>query len=266
MPGSLSNSGENGYLDGRFDAVLFDLGSTLIYFDANWREILPSSDAELLRSLKDAGLELDETAFLSSFRAQLGAYFTERETEFIEYTTAHILRRVLSDYGVSGVSDIVIRRALADMYAVTQKYWMPEPDAHETLDWLRQKGYRLGLISNASDDADVQTLLDNAGLRSYFDLITTSAAQGVRKPNPQIFWTALNTLGMLPSRAAMVGDTLGADILGAQNSGIYSIWITQRADSPANQAHADTIHPDATIHTLSELPGLLTRLDSESSL
>jgi FMN phosphatase YigB (HAD superfamily) len=53
-------------------------------------------------------------------------------------------------------------------------------------------GYRLGLISNAGDDADVQTLLDQANLRAYFEIILTSAGQGIRKPNPKIFWTALN--------------------------------------------------------------------------
>jgi 2-haloalkanoic acid dehalogenase type II len=146
------------------------------------------------------------------------------------------------------------------MYAVTQKFWKPEPDAHATLEQLRQEGYRLGLISNASDDADVQALVDNAGLRDYFEVILTSAAQGIRKPNPQIFWTALDSLDVLPAQAAMVGDTLGADILGAQNAGIFSIWVTRRAATPANLAHADTIIPDARIDSLSSLPDLLNRL------
>jgi FMN phosphatase YigB (HAD superfamily) len=116
------------------------------------------------------------------------------------------------------------------------------------------------MISNAGDDADVQHLIDRAGLRPYFQVILSSAAQGIRKPNPRIFTTALAALKSTPGQAAMVGDTLGADILGARNAGIYAVWITRRADSPANRAHADTIRPDATIAALSELPGLLDRL------
>jgi FMN phosphatase YigB (HAD superfamily) len=58
----------------------------------------------------------------------------------------------------------------------------------------------------------------------------------------------------------MVGDKLSADILGASKAGLYSIWITRRADIPANQAFAAEIIPDATIATLSELPGLLEYL------
>jgi FMN phosphatase YigB (HAD superfamily) len=53
----------------------------------------------------------------------------------------------------------------------------------------------------------------------------------------------------------MVGDTLGADILGAKNAGVYSVWITRRA--PSNQPHQELIIPDATIDSLSALPGLL---------
>jgi FMN phosphatase YigB (HAD superfamily) len=58
----------------------------------------------------------------------------------------------------------------------------------------------------------------------------------------------------------MVGDTLGADILGARNSGIFSIWIRRRANTPGNRAHVDNILPDAQIDTLSELPGLFAQL------
>jgi FMN phosphatase YigB (HAD superfamily) len=58
----------------------------------------------------------------------------------------------------------------------------------------------------------------------------------------------------------MVGDRLGADILGAQNAGMFSIWVTKHANSPGNRAHLDTIRPDATIETIEELPGLLEQL------
>jgi HAD superfamily hydrolase (TIGR01549 family) len=245
-------------LKNRFAVVLFDLGSTLIYFNADWTRIFPESTDRLLDTLRISGLELEEALFLASFQEQIRAYYVERETEFIEYTTAYILRRVLSDFGYPDPAEALLRSALAEMYAVTQQYWKVEADAHHTLDLLKRDGYRLGLISNAGDDADVQRLVDNAGIRPYFDVILTSAAQGIRKPNPRIFWTALEELDANPSQAAMVGDTLGADILGAKNAGIYSIWITRRASTPANLAHQDTIRPDAIIATLDELPVLLS--------
>lgn len=240
------------------EAVIFDLGSTLIYFKGEWPEVLRQSDLQLLKHLQTAGIQLDGEAFLAEFRSHLEAYYAERDTEFIEHTTAHYLRTLLAKWGYPEVSETLISRALQAMYAVSQARWQPEADAIPTLEILRQQGYRLGLISNASDDADVQTLVDKARLRPYFEVILSSAAQGIRKPNPLIFHTVLDRLGVPPGLAVMVGDSLGADILGAHNAGMRAIWITRRADTSANRAHEDTIQPDGIISTLSELPALLS--------
>jgi 2-haloalkanoic acid dehalogenase type II len=243
-----------------FEALIFDLGSTLIYFDANWSKITSQATAELIRYLKSAGLNLDGETFSQEFSARLEKYYAEREAEFIEYTTAYNLRALLAEWGYPKVPDAVIEPALEAMYSVSQAHWKPEADAIPTLKELRERDYRLGLISNAADDADVQALVDKADLRPYFEIILSSAAAGIRKPHPRIFEMALEALEATPSSAAMVGDTLGADILGAHNSGMFSIWITRRANVPANRAHSDTIKPGATVEALSEIPDLLEDL------
>jgi putative hydrolase of the HAD superfamily len=244
----------------RFDALIFDLGSTLIYFDGYWPDISAQADHIMLRHLQKAGIELDEGTFLVNYRRQVDDYYQERESEFIEYTMMYVLRDTLAKWGYKDLPDNLLRQALDAAYAVSQAYWRPEADASATLQSLRRNGYRLGLISNAADDQDVQQLVDQAQIRPFFDHILTSAAEGIRKPNPRIFQIMLDTWGLPAHRVAMVGDTLGADILGARNAGIFGIWITRRADSPANRAHAETIIPDAKIATLSELPFLLENL------
>ena len=243
-----------------FEAIIFDLGGTLIYFEGSWPEVMAEAGMELHRSLREAGLDLDQDAFMQEFHTQLETYYVERESDYREYTTLYVVQKVLQVWGYSDVQENVIREGLQAMYAVTESHWHVEQDAALTLGTLGEKGYRLGLISNAGDDADVQTLVDDANLREYFDLIITSAAEGIRKPSPHIFHKMLNYWGIEPSQAAMVGDTLSADILGASKAGLYSIWIARRADTPANQALAAEIFPDATIATLSELPGLLENL------
>lgn len=243
-----------------FDAIIFDLGSTLIYFEGKGEEIYQKANEELFGYLQDTGLPLEKERFLKEFSERLERYFLERDSEFIEYTTAFVLRSLLEEYGYENLSNDLIESALKIRYAISQEYWKAEAETHSVLNYLRSEGYKLAIISNAGDDADVQTLIDRAGIREYFDYITTSAAQGIRKPNPRIFRTALEHLKTEPSKAAMVGDTLGADILGAHNAGMYAIWITRRQDRAANQAHLDTIIPDATIDSLAELPGLLERI------
>ena len=244
-----------------FDALLFDLGNTLIYFTGDRPLVLAQADVVLLQHLKIAGVNLrDEQAFMEDYRTRLDDYFTAREFAFIEYTTAHILHTLLSDWGYAQVPADLIRSVLRAMYAVSEAHWQLETDTLPTLTFLQREGYRLGLISNASDDDNVQALVDKAGIRQYFDFVLSSAAVGFRKPNPRIFTLALENWSIPPDRAAMIGDTLGADILGAKHAGIFSIWLTRRADVPANAAHADTIQADAVILTLSELIQLLSEM------
>jgi HAD superfamily hydrolase (TIGR01662 family) len=244
----------------KINAVLFDLGSTLIYFDDDWQSVIPVADQALVESLAASGVDLSE-GFIDEFRSQMRAYNLERETEFIEYTTQYLLRSVLEAQGHEPLTDDVLRRALEAFFRVTESHWKTEADALLVLQDLQAQGYRLGLVSNAGDDANVQRLVDRAGVRPYFEALLTSAAEGIRKPNPKIMLKALEALGVPPAQAVMVGDTLGADMLGAHNAGIFSVWITRRAVSPANQAHLDTIHPDASIASLEELLYLLETLN-----
>lgn len=242
----------------RLDVVLFDLGNTLLYFDSVWEQVIAEMDAAFLRSLKTSGVNLDGQDIIHQMEARFAEFEAQKAGEFLEFTTAFILRSLLDDLGYAELSEPILQRAIRDMFAVSQAHWLPEPDALPMLQTLHAQGYRMGLISNAGDDHDVQTLIDKAGIRGYFDIILTSAAQGIRKPNPRLFHQALQKWGAKPEQAVMVGDTLGADILGAKNAGIYSVWITRRA-SP-KQPHQDLIIPDATIEALSELPGLVASL------
>jgi 2-haloalkanoic acid dehalogenase type II len=241
----------------RLEAILFDLGNTLITFDGDMSSVLEEAGQALVQALAASGLPLDGARFVQDFRSDLEAYYREREIEFLEHTTLVVLRRTLERWEIPAVPEMALRQALAAMYAVTQSHWQVEDDARSTLTALRQAGFRLGLISNAGDDQDVQTLVDRAGLRPFFEVIVSSAALGIRKPNPRIFQVVLEEMGIPPERAAMVGDTLGADVLGAQHAGLLSIWLTRRAGTPQNQAHRHTIHPDLVIDRLADLPAAL---------
>jgi putative hydrolase of the HAD superfamily len=123
---------------------------------------------------------------------------------------------------------------------------------------LEENGYRIGLISNAGDDKDVQQLLQKFRVSRFFDFALTSAACSYRKPHPRIFEMALSNWYFLPSEAVMVGDNLDADIKGAKNAGLSSIWLKRRASS--RKVHQTEIQPDAEISTLSELSAALDRL------
>lgn len=240
--------------------VIFDLGNTLIHFEGFRPEVIQEADQQLLDHLVEEGLEVDPQPFLARFREKVNQYYDEREAEFIEYTTNYILRVVLEELGYKDVEESLLSPALKSHYKVFQAYWKPEEDAKPTLKQLQKEGYKLGIVSNAADDDDVQTLVKNAGLRPFFDFVLSSAACRVRKPNPYIFQLALQNWGLPADKAVMIGDTLGADILGARNAGLYSIWLTRHTDTPGNRDHLDTIRPDLEATSLADIPGLIKSL------
>lgn len=242
--------------------LIFDLGSTLLYnaHDHNWGAILPRMRSDLLARLLAAGYTLDGPTFLNRFSAKFQEFNEQRQTDWVEYTTEWILRRTLEEMGAPPPEPPVISAALQAYYAYSESLWQPMPGLHETLQRLAAVPLKLAIISNASDDANVQRLIDTAGLRRYFDPILVSAAVGIRKPNPKIFERVLSAWQLPPQACVMIGDTLGADILGAQMAHLHNIWLTAQADHPGNRAHREMIIPEATAATLADVPALLDQL------
>lgn len=234
-------------------AVLFDLGNTLIYSPHAWPPVLTQAERALTDSLCQSGLLTDCDTFHLDFRRSLDDYYASRDEDLFERTTESVLSGLLQQKGVRNPPANALRAALDAFYAVTQQNWHPEEDARDTLRTLQQRGYRMGIVSNAADHQDVQQLVEKAQLQPYLDFIVTSASCSYRKPHPRIFELALAHWGIAPREVAMVGDSLEADIAGARQVGLLGIWITRRA--PRYTSHP--AEPDHTINTLAELPSLL---------
>ncbi len=101
--------------------------------------------------------------------------------------------------------------------------------AEMILDYLAEK-YTLHIITNGFND--VQHLkLKNSGINKHFSTVTTSEEVGVKKPNPLIFTSALKKANASPSSSIMIGDTFEADILGAENVGMETMYYNYRKES-----------------------------------
>lgn len=239
-------------------AILFDFGGTLMYGRQDWAPIIAKADEALTDYLRSQGMEISLNTFPTEFRKRLDEYFKQREKDLLETTYTFVLRELLHEKGYDDVPPATLRRALDTLFSVTQTNWALEEDAIPALQQLRALGYHLGIISNAGDDDDVQQLARRFGITEYFDFILTSAACSYRKPHPRIFELALSHWYCPPNEAVMVGDNLDADIRGAQEAGIYGIWISRRA-SPEMEKQ-EQVQPDASLSSLLELPATLDRL------
>lgn len=241
-------------------AVFFDLGYTLINFEGDYQALITKSYFVLARALTQAGYPVEAGAFVERFNTILSDYYQSRDEDLIERPVELFLARVLNWLGHPEPPREVIRAALAEMYQTTEAHWQLAPGAGDVLALLQHEGYRLGLISNAANADNANRLIDRFGLRGFFEVILISAVEKIRKPDQRIYTRALKNLRVPPERAVMVGDTLTADILGAQNAGMRTVWITTRADHPENTRVCDQITPDAVIHHLAELPAILLKI------
>ncbi|MBB6680540.1 noncanonical pyrimidine nucleotidase, YjjG family [Aequorivita sp. 609] len=99
----------------------------------------------------------------------------------------------------------------------------------ETLDYLSGK-YRLHIITNGFEEVQ-RKKIDNSGLKKYFLTITTSEEVGLKKPHPTVFYTAMEKASVTPDKSIMIGDSFEADILGAQNAGMHTLFYNYRNEA-----------------------------------
>ncbi|MDN3724322.1 YjjG family noncanonical pyrimidine nucleotidase [Aequorivita sp. SDUM287046] len=101
----------------------------------------------------------------------------------------------------------------------------------EILDYLSSK-YNLHIITNGFEQ--VQYLkLNNSGIKKYFKTVTTSEEVGLKKPHPSVFQAALNKASAVPNKSVMIGDSFEADIIGANNAGMHTLFFNYRNEAVA---------------------------------
>jgi len=235
--------------------IIFDLGGTLMHSREDWVSVFARADQALAAKLKENDVELDAKVF----RDRLHEYYEQRDQDYQETTYHFVLRELLKDLGYAEVAEPVLRSALDAMYTVTQTNWMLEDDTVATIQKLKSNQYHLGIFSNAGDDKYVQELIENFGIRSYFDFVLTSAAAYYRKPHPRAFEIALAQWSIPPEDAVMIGDSLEADIRGAKRLNMKTIWLTRRAQFNADLEQR--IQPDFSLPSLNDLLPLLEQIN-----
>ena len=124
--------------------------------------------------------------------------------------------------------------------------------AHELMDYLKGKGYRMHMCSNGFHEVQYKKL-DACGLRDHFDTIILSEDAGVNKPSPLYFDYALRVSGATREKTLMIGDNLQSDILGALNAGLdamlYNRWSIDNKDIPKM--------PTFIVNNLRDIMGIL---------
>jgi putative hydrolase of the HAD superfamily len=235
------------------EAVLFDWGDTLMDF---------RYDPDLVAAGHRAGLEAldrdempEAEAIAEHFREHYEPLFWAPGTiEEIEYPG--LVRELLGHFSIEVTDEELMRYLEAEHTA-----WVPAfvlgATTHALLEALRNRGLKLGLVSNAFDPPWIlHRDLERRGLAERLDIAVFSSEVGRRKPDPAIFEAALEPLGMAPENAVFVGDRLFEDVRGAGELGmttVQALWF--RADE-----HAEGREPDYEAFTQMDVLNIADRL------
>jgi putative hydrolase of the HAD superfamily len=223
------------------EAVIFDWGGTLSEF----------VDAELVDAWRLAARHLDP-----AHEDELAARLVRVEGEFWATTSSHQRSATLAELLATATEELGldVAEALLEEAAVRHlDAWTPhirhDPDAAPTLAALRDRGLRIGMLSNTHWPRSFhERFLDRDGLVQLIDARLYTSEMPFQKPHPSAFLTAAGALGVEPGRAVFVGDRPWDDVSGAQAVGMRAV-LRPNPFAP----DLEGITPDARIATLPEL-------------
>ena len=226
----------------KYKHLFFDLDHTLWDFDANAKETLSElySIFDLDKSIK------------TPFEAFYPKYLFHNEVLWDRYHKGLIssdelkwkrMWRTLLDFKIA---DEPLARELSGKFLEilpTKKLLFPY--TKEILDYLNEKDYELHLITNGFEKTQ-WSKLNNSGLGEYFTHVVTSEMSNSLKPKKEIFDYALDKAQAMLPESIMIGDNLDADIYGAMNAGMDTVFV--------NHINAVTdLKPTYTVTHLKEL-------------
>ncbi|MDB1089689.1 HAD-IA family hydrolase [Streptomyces sp. ACA25] len=115
----------------------------------------------------------------------------------------------------------------------TPEAWSPYPDAAEVLSLLKQRGLRVGVLSNIG--WDLRPLFRAHGFAPFVDSYVLSFEHGIQKPDPTLFRIACDKLNTAPGDTLMVGDSRradgGAQAIGCAFLQVPHLPVTERPDA-----------------------------------
>jgi HAD superfamily hydrolase (TIGR01549 family) len=232
-------------------AILFDLGSTLIEYEAvPWDQLNQLCADSAREFLATEGYTVpDPTQFHLTFEAAKADHRRTASESLVEWNVPMIARKYLQEQVPSFPLDQVDRFFDA-YYAPVDRLLYIYDDTLATLERLRSRYGTIGLISNTVfPERAHRHELARFGIEPFLDFAIFSSTFGLRKPHPDIFLKAARLAGAEPGECVYVGDRYVEDVLGPTRIGMPAVLRLK-----AGRAYPPEM-PEATrrISTLSEL-------------
>jgi putative hydrolase of the HAD superfamily len=164
------------------------------------------------------------------FAARLGLSLERFEVLWMETYPLRETGRLAESFRALGADDATAAEFSERRRVVIGRALVPRPGALETLDELRRRGVRLGLISVCSDE--VPELWPQTPFAGRFDAEVFSCVCGLMKPDPRIYLLASEQLGVEPESCFFVGDGANDELQGAARVGMRPVLIHRPGEAP----------------------------------
>jgi putative hydrolase of the HAD superfamily len=233
----------------RIEIVLFDLDDTL--HDDTYA--YHSAAEEVAREVA-AEHGIDALSLKAAYITEAEGFWHRLSPEDLNVKLASIRASMWqSALERVGLNDAGLAQQSAERYnAYRAKYFTLFPGTTEVLRALRERGMKLGIVTNGLSETHREKIA-LLQISEYFDAIFLSDEVGMVKPDPLLFAHACRTLGGAPAHAAMVGDRYDRDVRGAIEAGLYTVWLNVRGEElPPGAAP-----PDATCNSIGEAGRIL---------
>ncbi len=247
----------------RIKAIGFDLFNTLITVGP---DTLDEANGNLIKSLRQSGLNLDEEAFRTAHREAAMCHLEKCRKDGRETHNRFWISTALGMEGYAvAPDDHRISAAVEAYFSAFYPQCRLIPGTREMLRHLKG-AYRLGLLSNFTHAPAARKIIRLVGLEPFFETILISGELGYRKPHPMVFRKLIEQLQIENHQALYVGDDPEPDIKGALGAGLRPVWTTYVRDqvlqpSPGILARGDGV-PAPDILRISSWKDLLSLLDA----
>jgi HAD superfamily hydrolase (TIGR01549 family) len=165
-----------------------------------------------------------------------------------------LIKLILNDMGIAESNDYSIEKLQNSFDEARTRCFDFFPGIKDLLIELKQH-FTLVVITNGPEFSQVAKV-NAVNLEHYVDHIIIGGQEKEQKPALSIFQKALTLSQCKKEEAIHVGDSLSADIQGANNAGITSVWISHGNELPLNK----TVIPSHTIENPFQLRDLLVSL------
>ena len=207
-------------------------GLKAVVFDVDYTLARPGPDLgpEGYRRLGERyGLTLDPERYDDARREAFATLKRHPELDHDEEVWVLFTQRIIE--GMGGVGDTYGAAVEMEGAWVHAHHFELYDDALPTLGWLRERGLKIGLLSNSARDLD--EFVAHHGL--VVDAVLTSGAHGKTKPHETIFRRMLELLDVAADEAVMVGDTVEDDIEGANAVGMHAVLVDREGRFPTRE-------------------------------